>query len=101
MSTPGDATAKLATVFNVLVFACMRELLLEHVLTSLITAVPDPSIVRLKIWVDKPDKKPERREPVLRMMRWLPTWYPVKDVEVLVLERHMGCRDMWLSALSL
>ena len=57
------------TIFNVLVFACMRELLLEHTLTSVLTAVPDPSLIRLKIWVDKPKNKPGRREPVLRMMR--------------------------------
>jgi hypothetical protein len=74
--------------------------LLEHTMMSVLTAAPAEA-VRLKVWVDLPKSRPERREPVLQMLRLMPAWYPVRDTELLVYERHMGTRGMWLSALSL
>ena len=88
-------------LFHVLILACTRMSLLRAVLDAVAAAAP-LDLIRLRVWVDKPEKKVERREPVLQLLRSLPhRGYPVRSVETTVFERHQGTRALWLTALSL
>ena len=85
---------------DIVLLTCTRVKLLALVLRS-IEAIAPPDRIRLQIWVDTPETNRERRHPVLSLVHAVDRNRVWPSVKVVVFERHMGTRAMWLTALSI
>jgi hypothetical protein len=94
-STNGNADR-----MHIVLLTCTRVKLLTLVLRS-IESIAAPSRIRLQIWVDKPENATVERKPVLSLVHAIDSNHVWPGVKVIVFERHMGTRALWLTALSI
>ena len=85
---------------HIVLLTCTRVKLLTLVLRS-IESIAAPSRIRLQIWVDKPENNTVSRSSVLSLVHAIDTQHVWPGVKVVVFERHMGTRALWLTALSI
>ena len=85
---------------HIVLLTCTRVKLLTLVLRS-IESITAPSRIRLQIWVDKPENTTVERRSVLSLVHAIDSNHVWPGVKVIVFERHMGTRALWLTALSI
>lgn len=84
---------------QVTILTCNRVTLLNQTLAS-VASISDTEHVTLHVWVDMPLKRPHTREHTIQLLRSLPSWYSIPNVQVRIFEEHYGTRAIWLTALS-
>ena len=85
---------------HIVLLTCTRVKLLTLVLRS-IESIAAPSRIRLQIWVDKPESTTVQRTSVLSLVHAIDSNHVWPGLKVIVFERHMGTRALWLTALSI
>ena len=85
---------------HIVLLTCTRVKLLTLVLRS-IESIAAPSRIRLQIWVDKPESTTVERRSVLSLVHAIDSNHVWPGLKVIVFERHMGTRALWLTALSI